>query len=44
MVSVEADVCKTLEVKQKGVKLVDASGMAVRLRCLWKVLGTKAAG
>ena len=27
LVCVEAGVCKNLEIKQKGVKLVDASGM-----------------
>ena len=47
--------CKSVEIEQKGVKWVDASGMAVRVhaekvvrsqcrgRCLWKVLGAKAA-
>ena len=30
-VCVEAGVCKTLEAKQKRVKLVDASGIAVRV-------------
>ena len=43
-----------MEIEQKGVKLVGASGTAVRVhaekavsaegRCLWKVLGAKAAG
>ena len=36
----ETGVCKTLEVKQKRVKLVDASGMAVSVH----VWGTRAAG
>ena len=31
LVCVEAGVSKTLEIEQKGVKLVDASGMAVRV-------------
>ena len=43
---------KTVEIEQKGVKWVDASGMAVNVhgekavsgRCLWKVLGAKATG
>ena len=29
---VEAGLCKTLEVEQKGIQLVDASGMAGRVR------------
>ena len=32
MVCVEAGVCKTMEMEQKGPKLVDARGMAVRLQ------------
>ena len=31
LVYVEAGLCKTLEIEQKEVKLVDASGMAVRV-------------
>ena len=31
MVCVEAGACKTLEIKPKGAKLVDASGMAGRV-------------
>ena len=42
---------KTFEIEQKGVKLVDASAVAVRVHgpkavsgeCLWKVLGEKRA-
>ena len=52
MVCVEAGVYKIVEIEKKGVKWVDASGMAVNVhgekavsgRCLWKVLCAKATG